>query len=61
MTNLRGERLPKKRNFLVKIFQNMPKNAFFGLFFEKLACGAENFSQNKIRMLFWESSENQIS
>ena len=33
----------KIRNFLVKIFQKLPKNAFFGLFFfENLAFGAEN-------------------
>ena len=35
--------MPKKRNFLVKIFQKVPKNAFFGLFFFlKFACGAAN-------------------
>ena len=27
--------------FLVEIFQKMPKNAHFGLFFKKIACGAE--------------------
>ena len=32
----------KKRNFLVKIFQKVPKNAFFGLFFQKFACGTKN-------------------
>ena len=39
---LRGERAPKKRNFLIKIFQKVPKNAFFGLFFfQNFACSAE--------------------
>ena len=28
----REERAPKKRNFLVKIFRKLPKNAFFGVF-----------------------------
>ena len=36
---LMGERAPKKRNFSVKIFQKVPKNALFGLFFQN---GAEN-------------------
>ena len=31
--NFEGERAQKKRVFLVKIFQKMPTNAFFGLFF----------------------------
>ena len=44
---LSGVRAPKKNQvFLVKIFQKVPKNAFFGLFFEKFACEAENFWQN---------------
>ena len=33
---LRGERAPKKLNFLVKIFQKVPKNAFFACFFKNL-------------------------
>ena len=44
-TNFEGERGPKKRNFLVKIFQKVPKNAFFGLFFQIFACGAENLAK----------------
>ena len=40
---LRGDRTPKKRNFSVKIFQKVPKNAFFGLFFQNFACGARSF------------------
>ena len=30
--------MPKKQDFLVKIFQKVPKNAFFGLFFHMFAC-----------------------
>ena len=41
MLILRGERDPKKRNFSVKVIQKVPKNAFFGLFFQNSACGAE--------------------
>ena len=39
---LRWERAPKKRNFLVEIFQKKPKNAVFGLLFQKFGYGAEN-------------------
>ena len=42
---LRGERAPKKRDFLVKIFQKVTKNAFFGLFFQSFDCGAENLAE----------------
>ena len=56
---LRGELAPKKRHFLVNIFQKMPKNAFFGLFFEKFAC--RKLLQNRVFIQFWESSQNQIS
>ena len=41
-TNFEGERAPKNRDFLVKIFQKVPKNAFLDYFFQKLARGAEN-------------------
>ena len=42
---LRGDRAPKKPNFSVKIFQKVPKNAFFGLFFQNSACGAKNLTK----------------
>ena len=41
---LRGERAPKKRDFLVKIIQKVPENAFFGLLFQKIACGTKKTS-----------------
>ena len=44
---LRGERAPKKRDFLVKIIQKVPENAFFGLLFQKIACGTKNFFWSK--------------
>ena len=37
--------MQKKRNFSVKIFQKVPKNAFFGLFFQNFACGAKNLAK----------------
>ena len=40
-----GGRAPKKHNFLVNVFQKVPKNAFVGLLFEKFACGAENLAK----------------
>ena len=50
---LRGVRAPKKRNFLVKIFQKVPKNAFFDCFFlQKFACGAENFAKVGAKQCF---------
>ena len=35
-TNFEGKRALKKRNFLVKIFQKVPKNAVFACFFKIL-------------------------
>ena len=35
-TNFEGERAPKKRKFLVKIFQKVPENAFLACFFKTL-------------------------
>ena len=56
-----GSARRKTRIFLVEIFQKVPKNAFFTCFFlKKFACGSENFSLNRVLILFWESSENQI-
>ena len=37
-TNFEGESAPKTRNFLVKIFQKLPKNAFLDRCFKK--CGS---------------------
>ena len=36
--NLKGERTPKKRNFLVKTFQKLSENAFFAPFFSSKFC-----------------------
>ena len=59
-TNFEGERAPKKRDFLVKIFQKVPKNAFFGLFFQIFACGAKNFAKTGTKPCIRESSKNQF-
>ena len=68
---LMGEREPKKRNFLVKIFQKVPKNAFLDcFFFQKFACNAESFGKigakqcfgraqkrsSKFSISFWKSA-----
>ena len=34
-----------RADFLVKIFQKLPKNAFYGPFFQNFACGAENLAK----------------
>ena len=52
-TNFERERAPKKkRNFFVKIFQKVPKNGFFWLFFQKFASGAENFAKIGAKQCF---------
>ena len=40
---LRGERAPRKRNFLVKIFQKVPKNAFLVCFLKNLPATHNTF------------------
>ena len=45
-TNFEGERAPKKRDFFVKIFQKVPKNGFFDLFFSKICLRRRKFGQN---------------
>ena len=40
-TNFEGEHEPKRRNFFIRVVQKVPKNAFFGFFFQKIASGAE--------------------
>ena len=56
---LRGERAPKKRDFLVEIFQKVPKNAFFGLF-SNICLRRRKFGQIMVLIVVWESSENQF-
>ena len=43
-----GERAPKKREFLVKVFQKLLKNAFLGVFF-KILQRRRKFGQNRDR------------
>ena len=39
----------------------MPKNAFLGLFFEKVACGAKRLVNiGRVFRVIWDSSENQF-
>ena len=44
-TNFEGGSAPKKRDFFVKIFQKVPKNGFFDLFFQKVACGPKKLAK----------------
>ena len=44
-TNLEGGVSAQKTLFLVKFFQKVSKNAFFGLFFQNFASGAGNFTE----------------
>ena len=56
----RGSTRRKKKVFFVQIFQKVPKNAFFGLFFSKLCLRRRNFGQTRNKTLLWESSKNQF-
>ena len=49
---------PKQRDFLVKNFQKVSKNAFFG-FFQNFACGAKHLAKTGFFTAL-ESSENQF-
>ena len=57
---LREERAPKKRDFLGTVFQKVPKNSFFGLFFQSFVFGAENFVKIGKKTMLLESSKNQF-
>ena len=54
-----GEHAPNELNFLVNIFQKVPKNSFFGLFFKNLPAEQKIWS-NGVFIVIWESSENQF-
>ena len=56
---LRGSARQKNAFFFVKIFQKVPKNGFFDLFFQKNCLRRRKFGQNRVFLLLWESSENQ--
>ena len=43
---------PKKRDFVVKNFQKVSKNAFFDLFFQNLACGAASLVKMGTKQCF---------
>ena len=54
-SNFEWGELDKKRNFLVKIFQKMPKNTSFGLFL--IFCLRHTkICQNSVFLVLWESS-----
>ena len=57
-TNFEGERAPKKRVFFVRNFQKVPKNGFFDLFFQKIACGAENLAKTGYFYCFGRARKN---
>ena len=58
-SNFEGERSPKKRDFFVKIFQQVPKNGFLTVF-SKICLRRRKFSQNPGKTVLWESSKNQF-
>ena len=53
---MRGERAPKKRDFLIETFQKVPKNAFCGLFFKNLPAAGQIW----VFVVVSESSQNQF-
>ena len=56
---LRGERAPKKRDFLVKLSQKVPKIAFWACFF-KFCLRRRNFGHNRENLVLWERSETDL-
>ena len=54
---LRRGRVPKKRDFLVKILQKVP-NAFLASFFSKFCLRPRKIYQNRLFLVLWESLEN---
>ena len=58
--HLRGERAPKKRDCLVRVFQKLPKNAFRPVF-SKFCLRAEILAKTgSFNSLLWESLKNQF-
>ena len=55
----RAECAPKKRDFLVSIFQKVPKNAFFGLF-SKICLRRRKLGQIWVFIVVSVSSQNQF-
>ena len=60
MLVLRGERAPKKLNFLVKIYQKCLKTPFFWPFFSKICLRRRKFGQIWVFIVVSESSQNQF-
>ena len=54
-TNFEGERMPKKRDFLVEIFQECLK-----CLFSKISPRRRKFCQIRVFIVFWESADNQF-
>ena len=48
-TFFEGERAPKKRDFFVSIFQKVPKNGFFDLFFKNFPKSASFYCSGELR------------
>ena len=59
-TDLKGKRA-KKSDFLVKIFQKVTKNAFFGLLFQNVACGTESLANTGSFNCFGRAQESILS
>ena len=58
-TNFDEERALKKRNFLVEIFQKVPKKSFWPVF-SKICLGRREFRHIRVLIVVWESSENHL-
>ena len=51
-TNFEGERAPKKTQFFCQNFSKSAQKRLFWLFFQKFACGAENFAKIGAKQCF---------
>ena len=57
---LRVKHAPKKRDFLVNIFQKPLKKPFWQVFFSKCCLWRKKLGQNRAFVMHWDSSENQF-
>ena len=57
-TNFEGERAPKKTRFFCQHFSKSAQKRLFWLFFQKFACGAENFAKIGVKQRFGRAEKS---
>ena len=59
-TNFEGERAPKKTLFFCQNFSKSAQKRLFWLFFQKFACGAQNFSKIGAKQCFGRARKTNL-